>query len=57
MKSPKEPADMGALAVLAAAAREAEELVAAEPDLDKSTIEEADRRLKRFMRAARQMAR
>lgn len=48
---------MSTLAVLAAAAREAEELLAGEPDLEPEVAAEADRRLKRFMTAARQMAR
>lgn len=56
MKERREPHDMSALAVLAAAAREAEELLAAEPDLEKGSIDEANRRMKDFMRAARQMA-
>jgi hypothetical protein len=55
--SKQEPQDMAALAVLAAAAREAEELLAAEPELEKGTIDEANRRMKQFMRAAKQMAR
>jgi hypothetical protein len=54
-------ADLSTLAVLAAAAREAEELLAAhpdlEPDLEPEVIAEADRRLKRFMKLARQRAR
>ena len=48
---------MATLAVLAASAREAEELLAHEPDLDEYAIDEANRRLKLFMRAARQAAR
>jgi hypothetical protein len=48
---------MAVLAVLAAAAREAEELLAVEPDLDRWTVDEANRRMKQFMRVARQMAR
>ncbi len=48
---------LAVLAVLAAAAREAEELVAAEPDLDREASAEAKRRLQLFMRAARQLAR
>lgn len=48
---------MATLAVLAAAAREAEELLAEEPDIDAEAVAEADRRLKLFMRAARQLAR
>lgn len=49
--------DMAVLAVLAASAREAEELLADEPDLDQWAIDEANRRLQVFMRAARQSAR
>lgn len=48
---------MAVLAVLAAAAREAEELLAQEKDLTPEAATEADRRLKNFMRAARQVAR
>ena len=48
---------MAVLAVLAAAAREAEELLAEEQMLDRNALDEADRRLKLFMRAARQTAR
>lgn len=49
--------EMAVLAVLAAAAREAEELIAVEVDLDPQARAEADRRLKLFMRRARQAAR
>jgi hypothetical protein len=49
--------DMATLAVLAAAAREAEELLNIEPDLEPATIAEADRRLQLFMKTARQLAR
>jgi hypothetical protein len=48
---------MAVLAVLAAAAREAEELLALEKDLTPEASSEADRRLKIFMQAARQTAR
>jgi hypothetical protein len=48
---------MAVLAVLAAAAREAEELLNIEPDLDASVVAEADRRLQLFMRTARHLAR
>jgi hypothetical protein len=48
---------MAVLAVLAAAAREAEELIAEEEMLDREALDEANRRLKLFMRAARQTAR
>ena len=48
---------MAVLAVLAAAAREAEELLNTEPDLEAPVIAEADRRLQLFMRTARQLAR
>jgi hypothetical protein len=48
---------MSVLAVLAAAAREAEELISAEATLPKEVRDEADRRLKQFMVAARQMTR
>jgi hypothetical protein len=48
---------MATLAVLAAAAREAEELLSVEPELEQPVIAEANRRLQVFMRAARQMAR
>jgi hypothetical protein len=45
------------LAVLAAAAREAEELLAFGEEITKDTRNEADRRLRLFMDAARQAAR
>jgi hypothetical protein len=45
------------LSVLAAAAKEAEELLAIGEDLTRETRGEADRRLRRFMAAARQSAR
>jgi hypothetical protein len=48
---------MATLAVLAAAAREAEELLSIELELEPAAIDEANRRLKLFMQAARQMAR
>jgi hypothetical protein len=48
---------MATLAVLAAAAREAEELLSVEPDLEAPVVSEANRRLQLFMRTARQMAR
>lgn len=48
---------MSTLAVLAAAAREAEELLSVELDLEPAAVGEANRRLKRFMQAARQIAR
>jgi hypothetical protein len=48
---------MATLAVLAAAAREAEELLSSELELEPAAIDEANRRLKLFMQAARQMAR
>jgi hypothetical protein len=48
---------MAVLAVLAAAAREAEELIAEEDLLDRDALDEANRRLKLFMRTARQTAR
>jgi hypothetical protein len=48
---------MATLAVLAASAREAEELLSVEPDLEQPVIAEANRRLQLFMRAARQIAR
>ena len=58
MRRDKPPNDgMATLAVLAAAAREAEELLSVELDLEPMAIAEANRRLQRFMRAARQMAR
>lgn len=41
------------LAVLAASAREAEELLSHEPNLGPEAVEEANRRLRSFMRAAR----
>ena len=44
------------LAVLAAAAREAEELLASEEDLEEQTVAEANRRLELFMRMARDLA-
>lgn len=46
---------MAVLAVLAAAAREAEELLAVDPELDQGTVDEANRRLQLFMRTARQV--
>ena len=55
-KPRKDEPDMAVLAVLAASAREAEELLANEPDLDHWAIDEANRRLQMFMRAARQAA-
>lgn len=58
MRQPKDdPEQMAMLAVLAAAAREAEELLAAEPALDRGTVDEANRRLELFMRTARQVKR
>ncbi|HYZ93001.1 MAG TPA: hypothetical protein VFA34_11535 [Actinomycetota bacterium] len=48
---------MAVLAVLAASAREAEELLANETDLDRPVKEEAKRRLQQFMTAARQVKR
>lgn len=54
--SKKDEPDMAALAVLAASAREAEELLAEETGLDEDVIEEANRRLRLFMRMARQMS-
>lgn len=42
--------DMAVLVVLAAAAREAEELLMQETDLEAGTVEEANRRLQLFMR-------
>lgn len=54
MKGNDDPhAGMAVLAVLAASAREAEELLEYENDLDRSVIEEAKRRLQQFMNAAR----
>ncbi len=50
-------AGMAVLAVLAAAAREAEELLNDEPELTPEAVDEANRRLKLFMRTARQLAR
>jgi hypothetical protein len=52
-----EAEQMAVLAVLSAAAREAEELLAQDPDLDRGAIDEANRRLKQFLRTARQIAR
>jgi hypothetical protein len=48
---------MAVLAVLAAAAREAEELIAEDDTLDPEALDEANRRLKLFMKVARQTAR
>ena len=48
---------MAVLAVLAAAAREAEELLNEEPELEPEAEAEANRRLQLFMRMARQLAR
>jgi hypothetical protein len=48
---------MSVLAVLAAAAREAEELLASNEELTPAAEREADRRMKAFMKAARQAAR
>ena len=55
--SPEGNEKMAVLAVLAAAAREAQELIAEEALLDRDALEEANRRLKLFMLAARQTAR
>lgn len=44
---------MAVLAVLASSAREAEELLSQEPDLEPEAVEEANRRLRAFMRAAK----
>lgn len=56
-----DPKDRGAelamLAVLAAAAKEAEELIAEDPGLLPEAAAEADRRLNLFMRTARELAR
>ena len=58
MRKDKNPnGGMATLAVLAAAAREAEELLSVELDLEQPVIDEANRRLQQFMRAARQLAR
>jgi hypothetical protein len=58
MRKDKAPdGGMATLAVLAAAAREAEELLNIEVGLEPETVAEANRRLQLFMRAARQMAR
>lgn len=57
MWKPRKEDDMATLAVLAASAREAEELLANDPELDVYAIDEANRRLKLFMRAARQASR
>ena len=58
MRKSKDPnGGMATLAVLAAAAREAEELLSVEVDLEQDSIDEANRRLKLFMQTARQMAR
>lgn len=48
---------MATLAVIAAAAREAEELLASDPELHPDAVAEADRRLQLFMRTARRLAR
>jgi hypothetical protein len=48
---------MATLAVRAAAAREAEELMNSDPHLEREAIAEANRRLQLFMRTARQLAR
>jgi hypothetical protein len=56
-RTPDDDEKMAVLAVLAAAAREAEELIAEEQMLDRDALDEANRRLKLFMRAARQTAR
>ena len=56
-KAPFDEEQMAVLAVLGAAAREAEELIALEQDLTDAAAREADRRLKLFMRAARGVAR
>lgn len=52
-----EPDELAVLAVLAAAAREAEELLAQSEDLTTGATDEANRRLRAFMAAARQAAR
>lgn len=56
-KKSEDSGGMATLAVLAAAAREAEELLSVEVDLEQESIAEANRRLKLFMQTARQMAR
>lgn len=48
-----DPEALAVLAVLAASAREAEELLSHEPNLGPEAVEEANRRLRSFMRAAR----
>jgi len=48
---------MAVLAVLAASAREAEELIASDEALDPAALDEANRRVRLFMSAARQTAR
>jgi hypothetical protein len=48
---------MATLAVLAAAAREAEELLNGQEELQDDTIAEANRRMRLFMQTARQLAR
>jgi hypothetical protein len=48
--------EMAVLAVLTAAAREAEELIAADEDLDREAEAEANRRLRLFTRSTRQFA-
>jgi hypothetical protein len=49
--------EMAVLAVLAAAAREAEELIADDQTADPDALDEANRRLELFMHAARRTAR
>lgn len=58
MRNDKTPnGGMATLAVLAAAAREAEELLSVELDLEPTVVAEANRRLQLFMKTARQLAR
>lgn len=55
--APENDERMTILAVLAAAAREAEELLADETAVPVASTQEANRRVKMFMEAARQTAR
>jgi hypothetical protein len=56
-KNKDQDGGMATLAVLAAAAREAEELLNGVEELEPEAVEEANRRMKLFMQTARQLAR
>jgi hypothetical protein len=56
-KNKDQDGGMATLAVLAAAAREAEELLNGGEELEPEAVEEANRRMKLFMQTARHLAR